>query len=236
MTHLSWLAAAPALTACGSIGWRYGYVGWNAYVRDWTVAERPGRAALTFDDGPDPEGTPAVLDDLAAADVRATFFVLGERVVRHPDVVAAIAAAGHELALHGWSHRNAVWQSSFGLRDGLRRSLAALAGVVERRPRFYRPPYGVLSPAAARLAEQADLEPYLWTAWARDWCVLPPDEIQADLRAGLTPGAVLLLHDGEGTGGQPGAVANMRRALLPFLREARAAGYRLEPLGSLIDG
>lgn len=219
----------------GVVAARYLFVAQQLYLTDWRVPDRSGRAALTFDDGPHPRTTPGVLEDLADAGVSATFFVLGERAARHPRLVKDIAGAGHEVAVHGWRHRNTAWQTGRTIRRELRDAVAAVADAAGTAPRLYRPPYGVLAPAAARAAAGLGLRPYLWSAWASDWRVRPADAVFADLWAGLEPGAVLLLHDGEGAGGQDGAVAAMRPDLRRLLTAAARARFSLEPLGSLLS-
>ena len=101
--------------------------------------------ALTFDDGPHPEGTPAVLDALEAADAKATFFLCGEQVERHPSLAAEIAAAGHVVAIHGYRHRNMLRLAPRTFVDDLERGIAAIEDAVGRRPEIYRPPYGIFS-------------------------------------------------------------------------------------------
>jgi peptidoglycan-N-acetylglucosamine deacetylase len=212
---------------------RYLFVGSELFLEDWRVPGCPGRAALTFDDGPDPATTPGVLEDLAAASVTATFFVLGERVSRNRALAQEIASAGHEIGVHGWAHRNAVFQRESTVRRGLLDTAGAVADATGTRPAFYRPPYGLLPPSARRAAAAAGLRPHLWSVWGKDWKLRPPADIFADLWGGLVPGTVILLHDGEGAGGQPGAVSNMRPALRQLLAQSTDAGYKLEPLGAL---
>jgi peptidoglycan-N-acetylglucosamine deacetylase len=228
------VAAIAAAAVAGFAAHRCAFAAVRLRPSLWRVPDRPNRAALTFDDGPDPANTPGVLEDLAAAGVRATFFVLGERVVANEGLVRELAAAGHDVEVHGWVHRLSLCQRAATLR----RELADAAGAIERvtgvRPAFYRPPFGMLAPAASRAARAQGLRPYLWSGWARDWRLRRPTDMVASLDAGLAPGAVFLLHDGEGTGGTPGAVQNMRLALRPFIAAARDHGWAFEPLRSLI--
>src|ERR671932_1527854 len=103
----------------------------------------PGRervaagAALTFDDGPDPDGTPAVLDALDAAGVKATFFLVGEQLMRHHALAREIAARGHELALHGFEHVEHDGLRPQAARDGLARALGSFEAATGGRPRFF---------------------------------------------------------------------------------------------------
>jgi peptidoglycan/xylan/chitin deacetylase (PgdA/CDA1 family) len=160
----------------------------------------PGAAgvALTFDDGPHPEGTPAVLDALARAGARATFFVIGEQVERRPQVVAQIAGAGHVVALHGYRHRLQRRFTAAEVRDDLARGVAAIEDAVGMRPRWHRPPYGIYSAAGLRAARSEGLKPLLWSRWGKDWRKFTTPRRIADraVRAVL-PGDVILLHDAD---------------------------------------
>jgi peptidoglycan/xylan/chitin deacetylase (PgdA/CDA1 family) len=160
---------------------------------------RDGRGyALTFDDGPHPHGTPAVLDVLAAAGVQATFFLVGEQVARERSLAGEIVAAGHTTALHCHRHRNLLRLTPWQVRDDLLRALALIEDATGRSPRSYRPPYGVLNAAALALARRRRWRPLLWSNWGRDW---EPGATAASIAALCTTGAgegsVLLLHDAD---------------------------------------
>ena len=104
--------------------------------------------ALTFDDGPHPRGTPAILDVLRKAGVRATFFLVGEQIARYPAIASDVAAAGHVLGVHGHRHRSLLCLTPGQVRDDLQRAEAAFWEVADVAPTLYRPPYGVLTAAA----------------------------------------------------------------------------------------
>jgi peptidoglycan/xylan/chitin deacetylase (PgdA/CDA1 family) len=156
--------------------------------------------ALTFDDGPDPDGTPAVLDALAAAGMTATFFVLADRVAVHPALVGRTVAAGHEIGLHGLDHARLPTLDRSALprwfEDG-RRRVEEVAGTPVR---FFRPPFGAQSPATLRAARRAGLEVVVWSADAKDWAGDPVPDVVDRALAGCQPGAVVLLHDGRADG------------------------------------
>jgi peptidoglycan/xylan/chitin deacetylase (PgdA/CDA1 family) len=185
--------------------------------------------ALTFDDGPHPEGTPAVLDRLAALGWRATFFLLGTAVRRHPEVAAAVAAAGHEVAVHGDEHRNHLAHGPAWVAADLDRATAAIVAATGVRPQWFRPPYGVLTGGTLRAARRRSLTPVLWTAWGRDWERTTPERVVGALRPGLRPGATLLLHDGAGTG-TPGAWRTTAAALPMLAAELDQRGLIVRPL------
>jgi peptidoglycan/xylan/chitin deacetylase (PgdA/CDA1 family) len=154
--------------------------------------------ALTFDDGPHPEGTPMILEILARERVRATFFLVGEQVVRRPALAAEIVACGHAVALHGYRHR---WQPRLSdgvLVDDVARGMQAILQATGVRPTLHRPPYGCYSPGGLRAARAAGLAPLLWSRWGRDWRKFTsPRRITARATRDLGAGDVILLHDAD---------------------------------------
>jgi peptidoglycan/xylan/chitin deacetylase (PgdA/CDA1 family) len=154
--------------------------------------------ALTFDDGPHPEGTPAVLEILARHGAQATFFLVGEQVQRHRALATEVAAAGHGIALHGYRHRNLMRVAPRALADDLLRAHALIAEVTGHAPTVYRPPYGIFSPAGLRIARREGWEPMLWSKWGKDWRrFTTPEKIAQRVTAGVVGGDVLLLHDAD---------------------------------------
>jgi len=158
--------------------------------------------ALTFDDGPHPEGTPAVLDVLARAGARATFFVIGEQVQRRPELVGRILADGHAVALHGHRHRLQLRLSAAQVADDLARGIAAVREAhgdgLSEGPRWHRPPYGIYSPAGLRAARAEGLAPLLWSRWGRDWRKFTtPPRIARRATRSIIAGDVILLHDAD---------------------------------------
>jgi peptidoglycan/xylan/chitin deacetylase (PgdA/CDA1 family) len=189
------------------------------------------RVALTFDDGPDPEWTPRVLDILAERDVRGTFFLVGERAARAGAAVRAMRARGHEVASHGWSHRS-LWLC--GPRrtaveiDRTQELLAELGGTA---PRFFRPPWGMVNAAMFPLLRARGLRPVFWSIQPEG---LRPAEAAAQTSHVVRrahPGAIVDLHDAEGT---PGAPARLVAALPAMIDGLRAAGYELTTVGGLL--
>jgi peptidoglycan/xylan/chitin deacetylase (PgdA/CDA1 family) len=169
--------------------------------------------ALTFDDGPHPRGTPAVLEALAAADARATFFLVGEQVRRDPALAAEIVAAGHAVALHGDRHRLQLRVPPRALARDLDRGHATIAEATGVAPRCYRPPFGVFSPAGLAIVRRRGWAPLLWSRWGHDWRLhRTPAQIAAELTAQLAPGDVLLLHDADHYS-QPGSWQRTAAAL-----------------------
>jgi peptidoglycan/xylan/chitin deacetylase (PgdA/CDA1 family) len=155
-------------------------------------------AALTFDDGPHAQGTPAVLEELAARGASATFFLVGEQVSSNPACAAEIVAAGHTLGLHCHRHRNLLRLAPWQVREDIARAQAAIEDATGLSPGLYRPPYGILNATALRLARRAGRRTLLWTHWGRDWQARATSQsIAAQVTDGVGEGSVLLLHDAD---------------------------------------
>lgn len=157
------------------------------------------RVALTFDDGPDPVATPAVLDRLDALGLRATFFPLGSLAEREPDLVAEVVRRGHQVGVHGYHHRHHLARSPAWTWADLGRADRAMqaAGVC---PTWYRPSYGQATGATLVAARLRGWRTVLWSAWGREWTTEDPAEVAGRIAGRLRPGAVVLLHDNDAFG------------------------------------
>jgi peptidoglycan/xylan/chitin deacetylase (PgdA/CDA1 family) len=150
---------------------------------------------LTFDDGPDPVSTPQVLASLERAGATATFFMLSQRVSRHPEIVRDVVAAGHEVALHGIDHQRLTELSSEEVHDRAVRGKAVLEEVSGKPVRWFRSPHGAQKVSTYRAIRRADLLPVVWTSAAQDWVDQDPADIAPRLMTSLRPGGIALLHD-----------------------------------------
>lgn len=167
------------------------------YLRMRCRARRAGRrVALTFDDGPDPQRTPAVLDLLARQGVRATFFVVGARAEAHPELVRRMATEGHVVGNHSYTHSWRFPLRSLGRTvEELRRTGEVLHRITGRQPRLFRPPFGVTNPTIARAVRRLGLDPMGWSIRSLDTMGQSPERVAARILRRLHPGAVILLHD-----------------------------------------
>ena len=183
--------------------------------------------ALTFDDGPHAQGTPAVLEILERERVRATFFLVGEQVQRNPALAREIADAGHQIALHCHRHRNLLRLGPRQVHEDIERAEEIIVTHTGRSPELYRPPYGVLNASALRLARTRGWRTLLWSHWGRDWDArATPASITARVTAGAGAGAVLLLHDADDYSA-PGSWRRTAQALPRVLETLAERG--LEP-------
>lgn len=190
----------------------------------------PGRVALTFDDGPDPASTPRFLRLLEKRGVTATFFLLGTMVERAPGLARELAAAGHEVALHGHTHRLLARRGPKSTLDDIARGQATVAEITGVRPRWYRPPYGVLTAGALAATHRLGLQPVLWTAWGRDWeRAATGASVVRTVRKGLRPGATILLHDSDCTSA-PGSWRATLEAVPELLDLCERHGWSVGPL------
>jgi peptidoglycan/xylan/chitin deacetylase (PgdA/CDA1 family) len=162
-----------------------------------TLAQAEG-VAITFDDGPHPEGTPAVLEVLAGAGLRATFFMVGEQVERRPQLAAEVLAAGHVVALHGYRHRNQLRLTPAAVREDISRGRAVVENAIGADLSWHRPPYGIYSAPGLSAVRGAGLKPLLWSRWGKDWRKwTPPARIAARATRAIASGDVILLHDAD---------------------------------------
>lgn len=184
-----------------------------------------GRVALSFDDGPDPASTPALLAALEAADARATFFVLVDRAEQHPELLRAMAA-GHEVALHGPSHdARLVFAPPARGAEALVAAQARIEALCGQRPRWYRPPFGVTSPRLGAALARTDLR-LVWCSLRTGDGVGGSVAGLRELCSGALAGDIVLMHEG------PRAA---RDALAAILRDLRARGLEPVTVGALLE-
>ncbi len=214
--------AAPALLAWTAVSSRL----WP----DLSGRGQRNHVALTFDDGPDPASTPAFLSVLAEREVSATFFLLGRMAAATPRLARMLVESGHELGLHGWDHRCLLVRSPRSTYDDLARGHETISRITGRAPRWYRPPYGLLTTASLQAAARLEMTPVLWTTWGRDWRKgATAESVAADVRRRLDPGGTVLLHDSDCTSA-PGSWAAAVAALPGLIDDIRTAGLTAGPL------
>jgi peptidoglycan/xylan/chitin deacetylase (PgdA/CDA1 family) len=154
--------------------------------------------ALTFDDGPNPHATPAILDALGERHVRATFFILGRHAERWPDLVRRVADEGHALGNHGYHHRKLHFKSPRYVRADLELGTARIESAAGARPRWFRAPHGFRSPWVTPIARSLGQRTVGWSLGVWDSDRPGEAEIADRTVEGARPGGILLLHDGDG--------------------------------------
>jgi peptidoglycan/xylan/chitin deacetylase (PgdA/CDA1 family) len=171
-----------------------------------------------------------VLEVLRERDAVATFFLVGEQIVRAPGLAAEIAAAGHTVAVHCNRHRNMLRLTPGQVREDVERAIELVRSATGVDPAWHRPPYGVYSGSGLRAARRQGLRPLLWTHWGRDWrASATAESIAGEATAGLHPGAVVLLHDAD-TYASPGSWRRTAAALDGILDRIGAAGLAVRKL------
>ncbi len=199
----SGLSTAAALgLAAGGCAYAALWPASSIFGKALIAPRRPGELALTFDDGPNPLWTPRLLEILARHQVQATFFVVGSYAQRQPELLRRMAAAGHGIGSHAWSHRNLAVTSSTKIREELKRTQQTIEQILGQPVRFFRPPFGGRRPAVFRIARQMGLTPVLWNTMTSDWKQPSAETISAQLAAKIDRleghgwAANIVLHDG----------------------------------------
>jgi peptidoglycan-N-acetylglucosamine deacetylase len=199
---------------------------------DWRGRADGQAVALTFDDGPSPD-TLAVLDALDRCGARATFFMLGERVEHRPDIARAVAAAGHDVGNHSYSHPIYLYRTARETRRQLERTQTAIAEALGAAPRIARPPCGVRTRAYFAAARALGLRTIMWDTAGFDWLRRPAERIAADVVRTAVPGSIVLLHDGDSADRSDRRATAAAIALIVDGLGER--GLRVAPLADLLD-
>lgn len=204
MGSWAWMAGVGAAAGLAAGGCAYAalWPGSRIFGEALIAPDRPGELALTFDDGPNPVWTSRLLELLARHQVRATFFLLGSHAQLQPELVRRIAAAGHLVGNHSWSHPNLALSGRARIREELARTRGALEQLTGSQVKYFRPPFGARRPASLEIARELGMIPVLWNAMASDWSDPSGERIAArlsrkiDRLAQRRRAANVVLHDG----------------------------------------
>jgi peptidoglycan/xylan/chitin deacetylase (PgdA/CDA1 family) len=223
----SWIAALGVLVAAIAVFvWAIFCVNSSFWIETlWRSPQQPKAVALTFDDGPDLHFTPQVLDILAAKQVPATFFVVGERAKRHPDLLRRAHEMGHAIGNHTHTHS---LRFHFRHWNGLRREISAcnvaIHTAIGLEPRLFRAPQGIKTPALGDVLTERDMTVIGWKARGMDYVIRDPMRIARRIIRGAVDGGVLVLHDGGGLQGSTDRSATLE-ALPVVIDSLRDRGY-----------
>ncbi|WP_050182166.1 polysaccharide deacetylase family protein [Domibacillus robiginosus] len=194
--------------------------------------DRP-EIALTFDDGPNPAYTPLLLDLLKQYNVKATFFVIGEKAKLYPDLIRRMEKEGHEIGLHNNRHVSSWLLSPLGLEQELAEAASCLAAITGKRAELYRPPWGHFNPFTLQKAHA--LQTVMWTSIPGDWKKkMSPEKLAQKLRLARFNGAIITLHDsGHTFGAYEKAPMVMLEALRLFLTDKESAAFSFVTVSTL---
>ena len=196
---------------------------------------RAKRIYLTFDDGPNERATPAILDTLAIERVPAAFFIVGDHARRFPKVARLVADQGHLIGNHTQRHKKLLWCGPRRVRDEVEQAHESIVGTTGRAPESFRAPHGQRSPFLRSLARQLGYTVFGWTFGVFDTAKPGVEEIRRRVRKRLRPGAIVLLHDGDGYDPE-GDRMQTADALPGIIQDARDKGYELGDLSELLNG
>ena len=228
------LPAAAGAAAAGSLALGAYYPNSWLFGRVIGRGPRDGKSAyLTFDDGPNPTATDRILDTLAAQGAPAAFFMVGAHVQGHPEIARRVVAAGHEVGNHTQHHLKLHVRGPRRIRRELEEAHDAITTLTGRKPRAFRAPHGYRNPFVAMATRRLGYRVFGWTFGVWDSARPGADEIRRRVRRQLRPGAIILLHDGDGY--DPAGDRSQTAAALPgIIQDARDAGYSLRPLSDLL--
>lgn len=202
----------------------------NIFILNGPSSKR--QVALSFDDGPDRTFTPRILDVLREHGVKATFFVIGNRVAAHPDVVARMVREGHVVGSHSWDHPNLAKLGPDKVREQLVRAEDAIYRVAGYRPRLFRPPYGSIQESGILEARDLGYTIVNWNVDSLDWKGLSAEQVATNVLAHVYPGSIILLHS---AGGEGSDLEGTVRALPEIIRRLKADGVTFVTIPELLD-
>lgn len=228
------IAVLAGIAAC--IVSYYEYHGFGR--QEGVIRKGPSKplVAITFDDGPNPNYTPKILDVLREKGIKATFFCVGVHVKKYPEVARRIVAEGHDIGNHTYSHRDLAPSTRRVVINQIRRGADAIFSVTGVNAKLFRPPRGLYSEAVRRIVvEEFGLQMVLWTVSALDWRRLSPRQIVRRVARFVRPGAIILFHDSGALlrreGGKRTSTVEALPLVIDYLREA---GYQIVPVSEML--
>lgn len=191
--------------------------------------------AITFDDGPSPDWTPRILDELKAADVKATFFMLGQHVLEYPDVARRVTAEGHEIGNHSFDHHGLFFYTVEEAEREVLKCEKAIKDVTGVSTRYFRPPKAWINDEEKAAFSHMGYKVILWSLNSKDWVTFDDKYIVAFIDKNVRPGDIILFHDSGGVFGVDGGDRHETVKTIPDLvRKLKARGYRFLTVSELL--
>jgi peptidoglycan/xylan/chitin deacetylase (PgdA/CDA1 family) len=225
-----WIASLVLVAYLGVVTIAVTQLGLRVFVDAMVRGPEDARGVvLTFDDGPDPASTPRILDALDAAGAKATFFVIGHKVKKHPEIAKMIVERGHAIGLHSYAHdRLMSFKLARAWRNDLKRGLRAIEEATGRATRLFRPPIGHTNPQTSRVLGELGLRTIGWSISGRDGVRTTADDVVRRVTKGLNHGAIVLLHDAAENGDHEPASVEALPRILEVIREKNLEVVPLE--------
>ncbi len=187
------------------------------------------RIALTFDDGPEDTYTPQILEILREKGVKATFFVVGERVKEYPERLKQMYREGHAIGNHTWDHPHLPELTDEQMNESIQSTTAEIEKIIGFKPDLFRPPYGEIEDRQAELLTKQGYRSIMWTADTKDWSGVSAEEIVSRVKQDASPGAIVLQHNYHVEG-----KFETVKALPEIIDELRAQGYEFVTVPTLL--
>jgi len=225
--YLWFVLAGIAILFLGVTAYGSAQIQANYFVKSINKCKAGGKSiALTFDDGPDPDSTPRILDILLENDLKATFFVIGKKAVQHPELLRRIVDEGHTIGNHSYSHHYLIALfSRQKLRTDMLRCNEAIRDITGRAPAFFRPPFGVTNPRYAAVLKDLEMQSIGWSLRSMDTRAKNKYQLIQKIISTLKPKDIVLLHD---------HLPLTADTLPDIIGHCREMGIKIEPLPRLI--
>jgi peptidoglycan/xylan/chitin deacetylase (PgdA/CDA1 family) len=192
--------------------------------------------ALTFDDGPSPLWTPKILDELKKADIKATFFMLGEHVAKYPEIARQVAQEGHEIGNHTYDHHVLLYYTLKELEKEIKDTERIIQKVTGKTTRYFRPPKAWLTAQEKKKIEELGYKVILWSLNSKDWVTFDDKYIVKYILRNIRPGDILLFHDSGGVFGTEGGDRHETVKTIPLLVEKmHKIGYKFVTVSELLE-
>jgi peptidoglycan/xylan/chitin deacetylase (PgdA/CDA1 family) len=193
--------------------------------------------ALTFDDGPSPVWTPQILDELKAAGIKATFFMLGKHVEEYPDVARRVVSEGHEIGNHTYDHHVLIYYTMQELEDELNHADRVIKEVTGVEAKYFRPPKAWLTREEKVKVGDMGYQVILWSLNSKDWVTFHDKQITSYILRRIKPGDIILFHDSGGAfTAEGGNRIQTVKTISRLVRKLEERGYKFVTISQLLKG